>query len=150
MKRLSGLLIAIILILSLFTSVSAEADVVVLNEDYGKVKILGKVQSNGSTAFAVRSSFGENEAQDVIQYFVRDTAQSSSSGMEANPSFDFYPKQRLVEKALKDKELTAKAEATLEKVKVTISNESETEGKPYTVVTVFYGKKPLGVKIHNF
>lgn len=50
-------------------------------ENFGKVKIMGKVQTSssykGSTAYAVRSSFGESKTQDIIQYFVRYTAQDT-------------------------------------------------------------------------
>ncbi len=93
MRKILALMLAVIMIVGIFAlPVMAEESVKVLNENYGKVKIVGKVQTsyNGSTAYAVRSSFGESETQDIISYFVRNTKQDSSNGMEQNPAFDFF------------------------------------------------------------
>ena len=99
MKKFLALFLTALMVLSVLTlPVMAEEDITVLNENFGKVKIQGKEQKTGTTAYAVRSSFGKSETQDIIQYFVKDTLQYTSSGMEANPSFDFYPKQRLISK----------------------------------------------------
>jgi hypothetical protein len=100
MKKILSLFLAVLMIASVFTAVPvmAEEDVVVLNENYGKVKVTGKVQSNGSIAFGVRSAFGDSETQDVIQYFVSPRGDETSYGMENNQAFDFYSGQELVEK----------------------------------------------------
>lgn len=90
--------IVIMVFFLVLPSVSATENITVINENFGKVKIQGKVQSNGSVAFAVRSSFGESETQDIIQYFIRDTNQDNTSGMELNPAFDFNPSQNLIQK----------------------------------------------------
>lgn len=102
MKKILSLMLAVFMLAGMFSAipVMAQEDAVVLTENFGKVKIQGKVQTsyNGSTAYAVRSSFGESETQDIIQYFVRSTNQDSSNGMELNPAFDFYHDRRLVSK----------------------------------------------------
>ena len=98
MKKILALMLTIIMVVGIFAlPVMAEETATVLNENFGKVKIQGKVQTNGSTAFAVRSAFGESETQDIIQYFVRHTAQTSN-GMEQNPAFDFEASQHLISK----------------------------------------------------
>ena len=105
MKKILALILAVFMLAGMFSAipVMAQEDAVVLTENFGKVKIQGKVQTssnasyNGSTAYAVRSAFGESETQDIIQYFVRYTAQASN-GMEQNPAFDFEPSQHLISK----------------------------------------------------
>lgn len=100
MKKILALMLAVFMLAGMVSAipVMAQEDAVVLTENFGKVKIQGKVQSNGSTAFAVRSAFGESETQDIVQYFVRNTSQEESNGMEKNPAFDFDPSQHLISK----------------------------------------------------
>ena len=99
LKKALTISFAVVIMVSFFIlpSVYATENITVINENFGKVKIQGKVQSDGSVAFAVRSSFAESETQDIIQYFVRKTKQDST-GMELNPAFDFNPSQNLVQK----------------------------------------------------
>ena len=75
MRKILALMLAVIMIVGIFAlPVMAEESAKVLNENYGKVKIMGKVQTgssyNGTTAYAVRSSFGESESKDIISYFI--------------------------------------------------------------------------------
>ena len=99
MKKILSLMLAVFMLAGMFSAipVMAQEDAVVLTENFGKVKVQGKVQNNGSTAFAVRSAFGESETQDIVQYFVKNTSQESN-GMEKNPAFDFDPSQHLISK----------------------------------------------------
>ena len=99
MKKILALMLTIIMVVGICAlPVMAEESAVALTEDYGKVKIMGKEQSNGSIAFAVRSAFGDSETQDVIQYFVSPRGQETTYGMENNQAFDFKPEQELVSK----------------------------------------------------
>ena len=100
MRKILALILAVIMIASVFTAlpVMAEEDVVVLNENFGKVKIMGKTQNDGSIAFGVRSSFGKSETQDIIQYFISPRGNETSYGMENHQAFDFSSSQELVAK----------------------------------------------------
>lgn len=78
MKKILALILAVVMVASVLAlPVMAEKNAIVLDENFGKVKVQGKVQGNGSVAFAVRSAFGESETQDIVQYFVRYTAQDT-------------------------------------------------------------------------
>ena len=104
MKKILALMLTIIMIVGIFAlPVMAEEDVTVLNENFGKVKVQGKVQTssnvktNGTTAYAFRSSFGEDKEYDIVQYVARQQYQDTS-GMDTNPSYDFHSKKELVSK----------------------------------------------------
>lgn len=99
MKKILALMLTVIMIVGIFAlPVMAEESVTVLDENFGKVKVQGKVQSNNSVAFAVRSSFGDSETKDIVQYFISPRGMREDSGTPQNQAFDFYSYQELVSK----------------------------------------------------
>jgi len=56
----------------------------------GAVQVQRQNNNDGSIAYAVKSSYGDREDKDLVQYFVR--YESNPTGFQRNPAFDFVHK----------------------------------------------------------
>jgi len=71
-----------------------------LDTDKG-VRIQMKEISDDKRAYAVRTAYGNDKNQDLIQYFVKDTSEGAN-GLAKNPAFDYSMAKDVVEKTNED------------------------------------------------